>query len=182
VRSGTCTSSHYGGCAPFQRPEGPNIGLIGHLGAYGADQGLRDSSRYARVIETLYRGQCLPLRDAGGGTTSSPRVQAALDEGGNFTRACVDPVPRAGRCPRRRPTAAPRNDYVPPPRSNLMTCRPSRSCRVHRALPFIGARRRQPGPDGRQHQSKPAAACGPRPPSWAPASRRHRGDAGESCR
>ena len=161
-RSGTCTRSHYGRMCPIETPEGPNIGLMGSLSTYGRINPFG-------FIETPYR------RVTGGKVTDKIDYLSA-DEEDLHVIAQANAAAQARRHVRRATTVLVRRKGGEVDQS----CR--ERGRLHgrvaqadhlgrrRADPVPGARRRQPGPDGRQHAApgRPAAPL-------RGAARRHRG-------
>ncbi len=134
--------SHYGRMCPIETPEGPNIGLIGHLAAYGRinDYGF---------IET-------PYRKVADGRVTDEIVYLAADEEEEYViaqanAALDDPEPLHGgprpgpprpaghRACRAAPTArAARSTTCRRPRSTSWTSRPKQIVSIPTALiPFI---------------------------------------------
>ena len=173
-------SSHYGRMCPIETPEGPNIGLIGHLATYGRinEYGFIETP-YRRVTDgTVTDRDRLPRRGRGGGVRHRP--------GQRQTGARRDPdrPARAGEARPSRPwrTRRRRRHYLRhDQRGRLRAPVGSRpDGRVPQADrldldgpdPLHRARRRQPGAHGRQHAEAGGAA---RPPRGALRRYRRRG-------
>ena len=178
--------SHYGRMCPIETPEGPNIGLIGALATYARvnEFGFIESP-YRKVVERQgHRRDRLPRRRRGGGVRRRPGQRAAqrrrhLHATSASSCAARRRPPRLGR-PASSSSSGTSSSAPPPrsprcrrPRSSSWTSRRSRSSRSATALiPFLehddanralmGANMQKPGR---------AAACGPRRPTSAPASR-----------
>ena len=176
--------SHYGRMCPIETPEGPNIGLIGAL------------ATYARVNEFGFIES--PYRKVVNGKVTDEIVYLAADEEEEYVVAQANaPLddrrhasPRSASSCGARPQAAVAADLGSS--SSATSLRRHHRDRLraagrgpahgrlaeadrlggHRADPVPRARRRQPRPHGRQHaEAGRAAACGPRRPTSAPASR-----------
>jgi DNA-directed RNA polymerase subunit beta len=138
-------SSHYGRMCPIETPEGPNIGLIGHLATYGR------INEYG-FIETPYR----TVRD--GRVTDEvvylaadeeeehviAQANAALDDDGNFSedRVLVRRGPQGAGVRVGATTtsygSSTEVDFVPPAEVDLMDVSPKQMVSVSTALiPFI---------------------------------------------
>ena len=158
--------SHYGRMCPIETPEGPNIGLIGSLSSYGR-------INQFGFIETPYRRverrqghrprstTCRPTRRTG---TSSRRPTRRSTRTGRFAESTVLVRRKGGEV-----------DSVVARRGRLHG-RLAQAARLGGggADPVPRARRRQPGPDGRQHAAPGRAAApfrGParRAPAWSSA-------------
>ena len=177
--------SHYGRMCPIETPEGPNIGLIGAL------------ATYARVNEFGFIES--PYRKVVNGKVTDEIVYLAADEEEEYVVAQANAPLNADGTLQRATGSSCGARRRPPSLADLQA--PARARRVlrrhhrdllraagrgpahgrlaeadrlgrHRAHPVPRARRRQPGPHGRQHaEAGRAAACGPRRPTSAPASR-----------
>ena len=179
--------SHYGRMCPIETPEGPNIGLIGGL------------STFARVNEFGFIES--PYRKIENGKVTGEIVYMAADEEENYVVAQANtPIDRRRRVRRRArpraPLAAGGQPRRPPQdaggrellrRHHRHRLRAADRGRLHGrqpeadrlgrhgADPVPRARRRQPGPDGRQHAEAGRAAGARR---GAVHRHRHRGPRG----
>ena len=141
--------SHYGRMCPIETPEGPNIGLIGAL------------STFARVnpfgfIETPYR------KVGKGKVTDQVDYLTADEEDRHVIAQANEPLMSDGTFANDRVLVRRKGgevDYVPPGRRGLhgrLTAPDGVGGDGHDSVP--GARRRQPGPDGREHAAPGRAA------------------------
>ena len=157
--------SHYGRMCPIETPEGPNIGLIGHLAAYGRinDYGFIETP-YRKVVDgQRHRRDRLPRRRRGGGATSSPRPTPPS------TTTAASPRTASSCAAGPQGTGVGehvlRHDQRDRLRAALRGRPHGRLAQADRvdpdgADPVHRARRRQPGPDGRQH-AEAGRAAGP---------------------
>ncbi|MDP8976297.1 MAG: DNA-directed RNA polymerase subunit beta [Actinomycetota bacterium] len=138
-------SSHYGRMCPIETPEGPNIGLIGHLATYGRinEYGFIETP-YRRVTEGRVTDEVLYLAADEEEEHVIAQANAALDVDGNFTedRVLVRRGPQ-GAGVRVGATATSYGsstevDFVPPSEVDLMDVSPKQIVSVSTALiPFI---------------------------------------------
>ena len=163
--------SHYGRMCPIETPEGPNIGLIGSL------------ATFARVnpfgfIET-------PYRKVNDGVASDDIEYLTADEEDRFIIAQASAKLDASGALHREPGAgAPqglRRGRPGPAGRGRVHGRLPAADRVgrHRDDPVPGARRGQPGADGRQHAAPVGAAAAQR---GAAGRHRHGGPRGRGRR
>ena len=170
-------SSHYGRMCPIETPEGPNIGLIGALATYARvnEYGFIETP-YRKVVDGRVSDEIVYLAADEEEEHVIAQANAKLDDRGRFVdeRVLVRRGPqgagvRVGATTTSYGTTS-EIDYVPSGRGRPHG-RLAEADRVglHRAHPLRRARRRQPGPHGRQH-----AEAG-RPPRRARGSlHRHR--------
>ena len=138
-------SSHYGRMCPIETPEGPNIGLIGHLATYGR------INEYG-FIETPYRivkngrvtDEVVYLAADEEEEHVIAQANAALDDKGNFTeeRVLVRTGPQGAGVRVGATTttygSTSEIDYVPPSEVDLMDVSPAQILSVSTALiPFV---------------------------------------------
>ena len=165
-------TSHYGRMCPIETPEGPNIGLIGSLATYARvnEYGFIETP-YRKVVDGQVTKEITYLAADEEEEHVIAQASAALDdngplhrgEGAGPTRPAGDR--RAGRChhhlvrhhlgDRLRAPGRGRPDGRVPEADRVGVDRPH---------PLRRARRRQPGPDGRQHAEAGRAAGGARGP------------------
>jgi len=138
-------SSHYGRMCPIETPEGPNIGLIGHLATYGRinEYGFIETP-YRRVTDGRVTEDVMYLAADEEEEHVIAQANAALDDDGNFTedRVLVRRGPQ-GAGVRVGATATSYGsstevDFVPPSEVDLMDVSPKQIVSVSTALiPFI---------------------------------------------
>ncbi len=138
-------SSHYGRMCPIETPEGPNIGLIGHLATYGRinEYGFIETP-YRRVTDGRVTDEVMYLAADEEEEHVIAQANAALDGDGNFTeaRVLVRRGPQ-GAGVRVGATATSYGsstevDFVPPAEVDLMDVSPKQIVSVSTALiPFI---------------------------------------------
>nr|MBA2752512.1 DNA-directed RNA polymerase subunit beta [Actinomycetota bacterium] len=138
-------SSHYGRMCPIETPEGPNIGLIGHLATYGRinEYGFIETP-YRRVTDGRVTEEVMYLAADEEEEHVIAQANAALDDDGNFTedRVLVRRGPQ-GAGVRVGATATSYGsstevDFVPPSEVDLMDVSPKQIVSVSTALiPFI---------------------------------------------
>ena len=176
--------SHYGRMCPIETPEGPNIGLIGALATYARvnEFGFIESP-YRKVVNGKVTDEIVYLAaDDRGGVRRRPGQRPAQPRRHLQVRPGARAALAAGRHARRAqaPARARRllrrhhRDLLGGPVRGRPHGRLAEADRLggHRAHPVPRARRRQPGPDGRQHAEAGRARCSrPRRPTSAPASR-----------
>ena len=121
--------SHYGRMCPIETPEGPNIGLIGSLAAYGV------VNRYG-FIETPYRKV-----DKKTGKVTNEIVYMTADEEDNYIVAQTnEPLNDDGTFVNSHVTCRERNDVlsIPPSRVDFMDVSPKQVMSIAAALiPFL---------------------------------------------
>ncbi|WP_337938222.1 DNA-directed RNA polymerase subunit beta [Acidaminococcus timonensis] len=121
--------SHYGRMCPIETPEGPNIGLIGSLAAYGV------VNRYG-FIETPYRRV-----DKKTGKVTNDIVYMTADEEDNYIVAQAnEPLNDDGSFVNSHVTCRERNDVlsIPPTRVDFMDVSPKQVMSIAAALiPFL---------------------------------------------
>ena len=121
--------SHYGRMCPIETPEGPNIGLIGSLAAYGV------VNRYG-FIETPYRKV-----DKKTGKVTNDIVYMTADEEDNYIVAQAnEPLNDDGTFVNSHVTCRERNDVlsIPPSRVDFMDVSPKQVMSIAAALiPFL---------------------------------------------
>ncbi|MCI6285356.1 DNA-directed RNA polymerase subunit beta [Acidaminococcus fermentans] len=121
--------SHYGRMCPIETPEGPNIGLIGSLAAYGV------VNRYG-FIETPYRKV-----DKKTGKVTNEIVYMTADEEDNYIVAQAnEPLNDDGTFVNSHVTCRERNDVlsIPPSRVDFMDVSPKQVMSIAAALiPFL---------------------------------------------
>src|SRR3954454_21767954 len=138
-------SSHYGRMCPIETPEGPNIGLIGHLASYGRinSYGFIETP-YRKVVEGRVTDEIVYLAADEEELYVIAQANAALDENSNFTedRLLVRRAPQ-GAGVRVGATSTSYGstsdiDFVPPLEVDLMDVSPKQIVSVSTALiPFI---------------------------------------------
>jgi DNA-directed RNA polymerase subunit beta len=138
-------SSHYGRMCPIETPEGPNIGLIGHLATYGRinEYGFIETP-YRRVTDGRVTDEVMYLAADEEEEHVIAQANAGLDGDGNFTedRVLVRRGPQgAGVRVGATATSYGSNtevDFVPPSEVDLMDVSPKQIVSVSTALiPFI---------------------------------------------
>ncbi|MDP8992439.1 MAG: DNA-directed RNA polymerase subunit beta, partial [Actinomycetota bacterium] len=138
-------SSHYGRMCPIETPEGPNIGLIGHLATYGRinEYGFIETP-YRRVADGRVTDEVMYLAADEEEEHVIAQANAALDDQGRFTedRVLVRRGPQgAGVRVGAAATAygsSTEVDFVPPSEVDLMDVSPKQIVSVSTALiPFI---------------------------------------------
>ncbi len=143
--------SHYGRMCPIETPEGPNIGLISYLATYAR------INRYG-FIEAPYR----KVDKQTGFLTNEVEYMTADIEDEFMVGQATEPVDENGCLANQRITCATatrswkwtgkRWDYI-----DVVAQDDGLHRHGHDSLP--GKRRRQPGPDGRQHAAAGCAAA-----------------------
>ena len=139
-------TSHYGRMCPIETPEGPNIGLIGHLASYGRinSYGFIETP-YRKVRRRQgHRRDHLPGRRRGGGVRHRPGQRQA-GPGRHLRRGpgAGAPVPAAAPGCASAPTGTSYGttsevDFVPPAEVVLMDVSPKQIVSMSTALiPFI---------------------------------------------
>jgi len=138
-------SSHYGRMCPIETPEGPNIGLIGHLASYGRinSYGFIETP-YRKVVEGRVTTEIVYLAADEEEEYVIAQANAALDGEGRFTeeRLLVRRAPQ-GAGVRVGATSTSYGstsevDFVPPGEIDLMDVSPKQIVSVSTALiPFI---------------------------------------------
>ena len=173
-------TSHYGRMCPIETPEGPNIGLIGHLASYGRinSYGFIETP-YRKVVDGRVTDEITYLAADEEEEYVIAQANAKLADDGTLVedrvlvrRAPLGPGVRVGagghqlrHHQRGRLRAARRGG----PDGRLAE---ADRVDLDRPDPLHRARRRQPGPHGRQHAEAGGARwSGPRRRSSAPASR-----------
>ena len=93
-------TSHYGRMCPIETPEGPNIGLIGHLASYARvnDHGFIETP-YRKVVDSKVTDEIVYLAADEEEEYVIAQASAVLDASGQLRRR---PSPRASRPARRR--------------------------------------------------------------------------------
>ncbi|HUQ39430.1 MAG TPA: DNA-directed RNA polymerase subunit beta, partial [Acidimicrobiales bacterium] len=138
-------SSHYGRMCPIETPEGPNIGLIGHLATYGRinTYGFIETP-YRKVVKGRVTDDVVYLAADEEEEHVIAQANAAIDPKGNFTdeRVLVRRGPqgagvRVGASTTTYGTTS-EVDYVPPTEVDLMDVSPTQILSVSTALiPFV---------------------------------------------
>jgi DNA-directed RNA polymerase subunit beta len=138
-------SSHYGRMCPIETPEGPNIGLIGHLATYGRinEYGFIETP-YRTVVDGRVTDEVVYLAADEEEEHVIAQANASLDEDGHFDeeRVLVRRGPQ-GAGVRVGATATSYGsstevDFVPPSEVDLMDVSPKQIVSVSTALiPFI---------------------------------------------
>ena len=164
-------TSHYGRMCPIETPEGPNIGLIGHLASYARvnDHGFIETP-YRKVIDGRVTDEIVYSPLTRKRNTSSPRRPRRSMPTGHFfgDRVLVRRGPqgagaggrdvdllRHGERGRLRAAVGSRPD------GRLAEADP---LGLHRPHPLRRARRRQPRPHGRQHAKQAVPLLVPEAP------------------
>jgi len=133
--------SHYGRMCPIETPEGPNIGLIGHLAAYGRinDYGFIETP-YRKVVDGKVTNQIVYLAADEEEEHVIAQANAALDEGGRFTeeRVLVRRAPQVSGIGSGSYGTTSEIDFVSPAEVDLMDVSPKQIVSIPTALiPFI---------------------------------------------
>jgi DNA-directed RNA polymerase subunit beta len=138
-------TSHYGRMCPIETPEGPNIGLIGHLATYARvnEHGFIETP-YRKVQDGRVTAEIVYLAADEEEEYVIAQASAALDEGGSFIgdRVLVRRGPqgagvRVGATTTSYGTTS-EVDYVPPSEVDLMDVSPKQIVSVSTALiPFV---------------------------------------------
>ncbi len=138
-------SSHYGRMCPIETPEGPNIGLIGHLATYGRinEYGFIETP-YRTVTDGRVTAEVVYLAADEEELHVIAQANAALDDDGNFTedRVLVRRGPQGAGVRVGATTtsygSSTEVDFVPPSEVDLMDVSPKQIVSVSTALiPFI---------------------------------------------
>ena len=138
-------SSHYGRMCPIETPEGPNIGLIGHLATYGRinEYGFIETP-YRKVTNGRVTDEVVYLAADEEEEHVIAQANAALDDKGNFTeeRVLVRTGPQGAGVRVGATTttygSTSEIDYVPPSEVDLMDVSPAQILSVSTALiPFV---------------------------------------------
>ena len=165
-------TSHYGRMCPIETPEGPNIGLIGSLATYARvnEYGFIETP-YRKVVDGRVTDEINYLAADEEEEHVIAQASAVLDANGTLHRGPDPGPPRpAGH---RRPGGCHHHllrhhlgDRLRAAGRGRPDGRLAEADRVglDRPDPLRRARRRQPGPDGRQHAEAGRAAGGPRGP------------------
>ena len=174
-------SSHYGRMCPIETPEGPNIGLIGALPTHARvnEYGFIETP-YRKVAEGRVTDEVVYLAADEEEEHVIAQANASIDAVGNFTdeRSWCVVGPRHRRAHRRRHHLVRHHQ-----RDRLRAAvrggpdgRLTEADRLglDRPDPLRRARRRQPGPDGRQHAETGGAAVVPEAPYIGTGSRPRR--------
>ena len=137
--------SHYGRICPIETPEGPNIGLIGHLASYARvnDHGFIETP-YRKVVDSRVTSEIVYLAADEEEEYVIAQASAALDAKGHFVgdRVLVRRGPQGagvqvGATSTSYGTAS-EVDYVPPLEVDLMDVSPKQILSVSTALiPFV---------------------------------------------
>ena len=173
-------TSHYGRMCPIETPEGPNIGLIGHLATYARvnDYGFIETP-YRKVVDGRVTDEIVYLAADEEEEYVIAQANAKLDDDGTLHRR---PGPRppwpAGRrrAGRRRPATSygttSEIDFVPPAEVDLMDVSPKQIVSVSTALiPFVEHDDANRALMGANMQKQAVPLVGPRRRTSAPASR-----------
>jgi DNA-directed RNA polymerase subunit beta len=138
-------TSHYGRMCPIETPEGPNIGLIGHLASYGRinSYGFIETP-YRRVVDGRVTDEIVYLAADEEEEYVIAQANAKLAEDGTLTedrvlvrRAPIGPGVRVGAAGTSYGTTS-EVDFVPPAEVDLMDVSPKQIVSVSTALiPFI---------------------------------------------
>ena len=165
-------TSHYGRMCPIETPEGPNIGLIGSLATYARvnEYGFIETP-YRKVVNGQVTDEIMYLAADEEEEHVIAQASAALDAKGRFTEEKVL-VRRGPQGTGVRVGAGHHlvrhdlRDRLRAPGRGRPHGRLAEADRVglDRPDPLRRARRRQPGPDGRQHAEAGGAAGRPRGP------------------
>ncbi|HUP69984.1 MAG TPA: DNA-directed RNA polymerase subunit beta [Acidimicrobiales bacterium] len=138
-------SSHYGRMCPIETPEGPNIGLIGHLATYGRinEYGFIETP-YRTVIDGRVTEEVVYLAADEEEEHVIAQANASLDDQGNFNedRVLVRRGPQGAGVRVGATTtsygSSTEVDFVPPSEVDLMDVSPKQMVSVSTALiPFI---------------------------------------------
>ncbi len=138
-------TSHYGRMCPIETPEGPNIGLIGHLASYGRinSYGFIETP-YRRVVEGRVTDEIVYLAADEEEEYVIAQANAKLADDGTLIedrvlvrRAPIGPGVRVGAAGTSYGTTS-EVDFVPPAEVDLMDVSPKQIVSVSTALiPFI---------------------------------------------
>jgi len=133
--------SHYGRMCPIETPEGPNIGLIGHLAAYGRinDYGFIETP-YRKVIDGKVTNEIFYLAADEEEEHVIAQANAKLDDHGSFTeaRVLVRRGPQGSGVGSSSYGTTSEIDYVSPAEVDLMDVSPKQIISIPTALiPFI---------------------------------------------
>jgi DNA-directed RNA polymerase subunit beta len=133
--------SHYGRMCPIETPEGPNIGLIGHLAAYGRinDYGFIETP-YRKVIDGKVTNEIVYLAADEEEEHVIAQANAALDPQHRFTeeRVLVRRAPQASGIASGSYGTTSEIDFVSPAEVDLMDVSPKQIVSIPTALiPFI---------------------------------------------
>ena len=174
-------TSHYGRMCPIETPEGPNIGLIGALATYARvnEYGFIETP-YRTVVDGKVTDEVSYLAADEEEEHVIAQANASVDPDGRLTeeRVLVRRGPQGHRRAHGRGQHLLRHHVGDRLRAAVRGGphgRVAEADRVglDRADPLRRARRRQPGPHGRQHaEAGRAAGRRPRRPTSAPGSRR----------
>ncbi|HVM06150.1 MAG TPA: DNA-directed RNA polymerase subunit beta [Acidimicrobiales bacterium] len=138
-------SSHYGRMCPIETPEGPNIGLIGHLAAYGRinEYGFIETP-YRTVVDGRVTDEVRYLAADEEEEHVIAQANASLDDDGRFTeeRVLVRRGPQGAGVRVGATTtsygSSTEVDFVPPSEVDMMDVSPKQIVSVSTALiPFI---------------------------------------------
>jgi DNA-directed RNA polymerase subunit beta len=138
-------TSHYGRMCPIETPEGPNIGLIGHLASYGRinSYGFIETP-YRRVVDGRVTDEIVYLAADEEEEYVIAQANAKLADDGTLTedrvlvrRAPIGPGVRVGAGGTSYGTTS-EVDFVPPAEVDLMDVSPKQIVSISTALiPFI---------------------------------------------
>jgi len=133
--------SHYGRMCPIETPEGPNIGLIGHLAAYGRinDYGFIETP-YRKVADGRVTDEIVYLAADEEEEYVIAQANAALDAQNRFTeaRVLVRRGPQGSGVGSSSYGTTSEVDYVSPSEVDLMDVSPKQIVSIPTALiPFI---------------------------------------------
>jgi len=133
--------SHYGRMCPIETPEGPNIGLIGHLAAYGRinDYGFIETP-YRKVVDARVTDEIVYLAADEEETYVIAQANAGLDANGRFTeeRLLVRRGPQGTGVGSTSYGTTSEIDFVSPSEVDLMDVSPKQIVSIPTALiPFI---------------------------------------------
>jgi len=133
--------SHYGRMCPIETPEGPNIGLIGHLAAYGRinDYGFIETP-YRKIVDGKVTAEITYLAADEEETYVIAQANAALDGQGRFIedRVLVRRGPQGTGVSSSSYGTTSEIDYVSPSEVDLMDVSPKQIVSIPTALiPFI---------------------------------------------
>src|SRR5580698_5507746 len=138
-------TSHYGRMCPIETPEGPNIGLIGHLASYARvnDHGFIETP-YRRVADGKVTAEIVYLAADEEEEHIIAQASATLDERGHFVgdRVLVRRGPQGAGVRVGATTtsygATSEVDFVPPTEVDLMDVSPKQIVSISTALiPFV---------------------------------------------
>jgi DNA-directed RNA polymerase subunit beta len=138
-------TSHYGRMCPIETPEGPNIGLIGHLASYGRinNYGFIETP-YRKVVDGRVTDEIVYLAADEEEEFVIAQANAKLADDGTLTedrvlvrRAPIGPGVRVGATGTSYGTTS-EVDFVPPAEVDLMDVSPKQIVSISTALiPFI---------------------------------------------